>query len=373
MINHELHARLFSYAEKLGSSAKTLRGVCRFLAACPRTQNRVILAMNPYRERAKWTPRAKRWTAEERDTRRALNDAKFRRSLVKRLRKQLARTDYKPSNVPEIDALCARLTRITRKPVAPYSVLDACPEIAEIVGWDRRGKDATYTSGVAFSVDATPGVTTWKNGTPRSYTRAERTTTLQIVAFQRPAGAQLFVEGTKRRVAVTLPHPVSTLATDGLIPGTVVAGTLTDGSRVLYAPTGARKAVAIPMPAELIKRYGAWEHGATIEACHAEIARKRVIARDAAKHARASRRDDRAARLLSRSRNLTATFADARAVGYCATGITGWAESRGLPLDAQVPLRRLARDKDDRAQKLALGIAARVWSEHRSAKQQHAA
>lgn len=135
---------------------------------------------------------------------------------------------------------------------------------------------------------------------------------------------------------------------------------------VRFDADGRKTGVAVPMPKDL-RRYGIWEHGATIAECKRELAAKRrairaedreraVMRRNAAERAKDARR----ARLLARlSTTLTATFADARAAGYCTAGIESWCRARGLDPSGSVSLAALAHDADPQARALAIRVALR--------------
>lgn len=118
------------------------------------------------------------------------------------------------------------------------------------------------------------------------------------------------------------------------------------------------------MPDSLAAEFGAIEFGLQAEA-RAEIRRKLEIVRNRPESA--SKREARAVRLLARISSATACLSDAREVGHCMPGITAWAESRGVALDALVPLRVLARDSDERARKVAIAVATKIWCERRVA------
>lgn len=101
-----------------------------------------------------------------------------------------------------------------------------------------------------------------------------------------------------------------------------------------------------------------YEHGATIEECRAEAARKIEVAKLEQKRIKLSGRNLRAARLLARiSTKLVADFNDARAVGHCRAGIETWCQSRGIDINGSVPVSILMKDSDARARIVALRIA----------------
>lgn len=106
-----------------------------------------------------------------------------------------------------------------------------------------------------------------------------------------------------------------------------------------------------------------WEHGETIEACHAEAVRKRELAAENARVKALDARQQRKARLLARlSTKLAATFTDALAVGYCDSGISSWCAARGIDPSGSVPIATLANDTDRRAQMVALAVARKCIS-----------
>ena len=136
---------------------------------------------------------------------------------------------------------------------------------------------------------------------------------------------------------------------------------------VRYASNGERTGVAIAMPPDLRTAFGAWEHGATREACRVEITRKRAVVKEQARAKRLAARHERRVRLLARlTTTLTAGYDDARAVGYCEPGIAAWAAERGIALNATVPISMLMKDTDRRAQAVALRVARKALEAIRS-------
>lgn len=71
-------------------------------------------------------------------------------------------------------------------------------------------------------------------------------------------------------------------------------------------------------------------------------------------------RAGRRMRLLARLSSAVATMADAVDAGYCEPGIRAWCADRGIDPAGSVPISTLIRDRDARAQRVALLVAARM-------------
>lgn len=133
-----------------------------------------------------------------------------------------------------------------------------------------------------------------------------------------------------------------------------------------YGETGQFEGVAVSMPSDLSSRFGQFEHGATAEECHAEIARKRGIVAAEVAQKRNEARIERAARLLARISDAAVSANDVRAVGACQSGIASWANSHGLnPATDTIPLRDLA--KDTTGARYALLVARHRYAVRQSA------
>lgn len=359
-------ARITRAARECGSTATTLRGQIRYLVGCPRAPQMMLRAMAAQLSDAAPTARPE-LSDEQRQDRRAAADARYRRTLLARLRREYSAPMAGPSECDARSALAARIKRIAPKsaPLAPiYHVVQLCSVAADRLGWDRRGKDCEWRSGAALSVSHTAGSTEWKNGSPRHYTRAERMTTIQSVAFVRADGVVYIARGTKRSLDCILPA--------GTRPEQVTAGCLLDGDAYAirgadgtctrYTAAGKITGYACQLPADLMDRWGRWEHAATPEGLAAEVDAKRKILASAARYSRATRRDDRAVRLLARISATPVVYSDARAAGACAAGIEAWAADRGVSVSAAIPCRVLHRDQSDRARGIALHFAAQLWA-----------
>jgi hypothetical protein len=132
-----------------------------------------------------------------------------------------------------------------------------------------------------------------------------------------------------------------------------------------YAADWTRTGYAIPMPADLVARYGRWEHGITVAACRAEIATKRaVVAADAAK-ARAAKRDARRVHLAAvMCARLTVSYQHARRAGLCDAGIRAYCRAHGLDVETGAPAGVLRATGDPLALR-AITVAARDAIESR--------
>ena len=165
----------------------------------------------------------------------------------------------------------------------------------------------------------------------------------------------------------------STLApTSALLDGDVWGTVDRNGTVTRYdlnsRPTGVAVRVSPP------SHHHWWEHGATVEECRKEAARKILLnrararenaARDreyAVAHAAANReaalRLRRARLVLALCRRAVATVEDARALGYCAAGIRAFRERHGLTTVETVPLRVLVRTGNPQAVSLARHLAS---------------
>lgn len=115
---------------------------------------------------------------------------------------------------------------------------------------------------------------------------------------------------------------------------------------IRYDWTGKRTGVAGEMPADMVGRWGQWEHAETVEALREEIARKReIMARDV-EAKRESARQDRRARLFARLSGAALVRVETmRGAGACMAGIEAWARAHGRGLDQAVSLREVAVDQ----------------------------
>lgn len=128
-----------------------------------------------------------------------------------------------------------------------------------------------------------------------------------------------------------------------------------------YDSDGRHTGVCRRLPEELESRWGRWEHGKTPSDLKREIEHKRRVLQYEAEAAATAEKLGRKARLLSRlSSRIRASFADARSVGYCVSGIEAWCARRGVAVDSTVPISLLARDSDCRARHLAERLALRA-------------
>jgi len=106
--------------------------------------------------------------------------------------------------------------------------------------------------------------------------------------------------------------------------------------------------VAIPMPKDLQKEFGKFEHGKTRAICRQEIARKRAIVADRAKQEKETRRQNRIISLLTRISQAPINYDMVRNTGACDFGIRNWCNANNVPIDATVPLSMLGKDPQSR-------------------------
>ena len=94
-------------------------------------------------------------------------------------------------------------------------------------------------------------------------------------------------------------------------------------------------AVPLPDPRDDSKRY--WEHGKSVAECRTEWERKRKLYEGARLKAAITRKQERKARLVARlCGKLPVSITDARAVGYCTSGIDGFRQRYGIGETATV-------------------------------------
>ena len=166
--------------------------------------------------------------------------------------------------------------------------------------------------------------------------------------------------GIMRQTILSIPRRVlDGVGFSGLLPGeacTITAGGVTRR----YAMDGSFAGVLVPMPEDLRREYGQWEHGRTVAECRAEIeikraakaARAREIAQTERERMRATRRASLIAKLCH---GAMVTAADVRRVGACQAGISAWCAARGIDPRGTLSLPALAADRT--AARYALMIA----------------
>lgn len=135
---------------------------------------------------------------------------------------------------------------------------------------------------------------------------------------------------------------------------------INNGTHIARYDTAFHKTgVAVPLPADLINRFGKYEHGKTVGACKAEIAHKRQIIADEAIAARDRRRNARKLHLIGLlCLNLKVTYEHARKAGLCDQGIRRYCEAHGFSVDSGAPAGLLRRTRDSRALQ-AIAVAAK--------------
>lgn len=106
-----------------------------------------------------------------------------------------------------------------------------------------------------------------------------------------------------------------------------------------------------------------WEHGATVDECRTEAARKTAIAREQLATWRTNNRNQvrnaQRARLITRlCANHLVDAAQVREAGACQAGIDAWCRAHAVASDSALPLTVLAQDRD--ALPFALAIARQL-------------
>jgi hypothetical protein len=134
--------------------------------------------------------------------------------------------------------------------------------------------------------------------------------------------------------------------------------------RIRYDADGRVTGIAVPMPRDLRRRWGRWEHGRDEAECSREIGAKRAILDEEEAERRQQRQRQRAARLVLRlAPNAEVRYEDARSVGACDAGIRGWAATHGITdLSATVPLSLVARNEPV----WGLRLARHIWLTRRA-------
>lgn len=179
-----------------------------------------------------WRPRAKRWTVEQREDKRAKADPKFRAAFVRRLRKIIDAAVALPDCTP--DAISAwwdsRHTRASEYARTGERIRACAPrtKLPELVGelpfarcipinedtarkagekLDMRGKDARVEATIGGSwLSYTEPETTWKNGKPTAYTRAERINYVRSMGIILDAGSALHAVIARRDLTIPAPE-----------------------------------------------------------------------------------------------------------------------------------------------------------------------
>lgn len=133
----DLLARIKSYTP--ASGARTVRGRLRSALAYARYARPGWSSARPTLE--PWTPRAKRWTETQREDLRAAHDRRFRRVLLARLRREIARLNApRPLTLAKITAWADRRSRAAAREIAG--------RIAGIIGHAPRVALPAQTDGV---------------------------------------------------------------------------------------------------------------------------------------------------------------------------------------------------------------------------------
>ena len=187
-------------------------------------------------------------------------------------------------------------------------------------------------------------------------------------AVWRDYGCQWRVDGrrlvldlynSRSKLVATIPAPASLggISTDGITYGDLYSlPARRSDVRRRYDADRKQTGVALRLAG------GGWEHGATVEACLAEIAHKAQVAAAQVAARRMTAREQRRDRLLARiSTQVIVTRADGRAAGSCQAGIDGWCGRVGLADRDGIPAREimmLARATGEERRALAACIIA---------------
>ena len=355
-------------ARHFGSKATTAKGAARYLLSILRdvptnqTVNLGSVWASPaqiklaFKMRAEYPPPRPNLTQDQREDRRAANDPKFRRKLIRNLKSQLRKTesDCHPGNYGSIESEVKRLTKriLSISPNAKVtSLFSIIPGglygTPTWLGFNQQCKEATWNRGMVHGVESSPPVVEWKNGSPRTIERAKRITTIATVKKQAGKDTHVFLEGTKRRVELVLAnsHPDQVSFTGALEREICVWHTnrrATRYSLTTKKPTG----VAVRVGDHI-------DHGVTVREAFQEIRHKIRIEAKRQAQERATRKEKRKAILYAAITHLKIDFDVARSYGACVPGITSWCASRGLDTTAAIPAIELARDENPNAQSIA--------------------
>ena len=185
--------RLPQYVAALpGSHAKTVRGQLAWIRQHSDRQIRWAI-QRVYIHPVSACP-VRRFTQIERDIRRCAADPKYRRSLRGKHARQIAQAVKFPANILDGTAIAAGLARIKDLLADAKKIglhLAHIPTIGLIGGWTdsdapaviaagypvcRRGREWEIDAAYTYSQSHTDGETEWRNGVPKSYTRASNTT-----------------------------------------------------------------------------------------------------------------------------------------------------------------------------------------------------
>lgn len=171
-------------------SATTIRGLVRFVrthhgclagATIPLDPKRpkwheLAARWRPSGQADRWIPRDERWDSDERIRRRLKHDAEFRRRTRAALRRlaTVAAGRYSPERHDKASEAVRRASQLgLTVPLRIDPRLDELPVKWRDLSYSPAAKDASARATLGSpSRDRRAGWTTWKNGTPRSYTRA---------------------------------------------------------------------------------------------------------------------------------------------------------------------------------------------------------
>ena len=224
---HPTFARCLIVAQNAGSTAKTVRGVAKFLRDNPKSRRNLCLVQRPMTAAA-WKAQEKARKADP-DAKRARTDKAFRRRFLAGLNRREARAIACDGTIetvmwyytPPVEikrceelAECARLRSIVTgkkcerviEPKFGYRVsVDSNTARRHGVKLVLRGKDASVISTKTEShLIHTDGETEWKNGKAVKYTRATNDNYVRSLAVIRDAQTLDYV-CHETRYTITLP------------------------------------------------------------------------------------------------------------------------------------------------------------------------